>query len=267
MTFLCNCHTHIGDAFIHLPKQNWTIDRLMAPPYGYKHRRLRNALPEEVQQGMITAAKIMQDCGTTHFIDFREGGVNGVQALKTLDLPLQAIVLGRPAELTYDEQELDMLLEMTEGIALSGINEWEYTVIQNIAEYVHSANKLFALHVSEHRRESMQKVVALRPSFVVHLCCAAEDDLDLIADVQVPVVVCPRANAFFGLRPPIEAMMQRDMPIMLGTDNAMIIPPNIREELRYVQQHFDVSHSEVEAMATSNPRKYLNVSANIHEAD
>jgi cytosine/adenosine deaminase-related metal-dependent hydrolase len=267
MAFLCNCHTHIGDAFIRLPQKKWSVEQLVAPPNGYKHRRLRNATQDEVQQGMLAAAHIMQDCGTTHFIDFREGGLPGVQALKSLDLSMQAIVLGRPAALAYDEQELDMLLERTEGIALSGIAEWDYAEIQKIADHVHSSGKLFALHVSEHKRENIQDVLALRPSFMIHLCCAIESDLDFIADDRVPVVVCPRANAFFDLRPPIEAMLQRGISVMLGTDNAMIVPPNIREEMIYVQQQFAVAPSEIEAMVTSTPRKCLNVRANIHEAD
>jgi len=250
-----------------LPQQRWTVDSLVAPPTGYKHRRLQDASLEEIQQGIIAATNIMKACSTTHFIDFREGGISGVQALQTLDLPLQAIILGRPTGWVYDEKELDVLLDITDGIALSGIADWNYSVIKQIADHVHLAGKVFALHVSEHLQENIEDVLSLRPTFIVHLCCATEDDLDLIADDEVPVVVCPRANAFFGFRPPIESMMERGISLMLGTDNAMIISPNIREEMAYVQQHFVVSPQDIEAMVTSNPRKCLNVSANIHEVD
>jgi len=267
MAFLCNCHTHIGDAFIHLPQKRWTVNSLVAPPTGYKHQRLQEASLEKIQHGITAAANIMKACGTTHFIDFREGGVSGVQALQTLDLPLKAIILGRPTGLKYSKQEIDALLDITDGIALSGTADWDYSLIMQIADHVHSVDKVFALHVSEHLQENMEDVLSLRPTFVVHLCCTTEDDLDLIADAKVPVIVCPRANAFFGLRPPIEAMLERDISLMLGTDNAMIVPPNIKEEIVYVKQHFFVSSQDIDAMVTTNPRKCLNVIGNIHEAD
>ncbi|MGC9554734.1 MAG: amidohydrolase family protein [Thermoplasmatota archaeon] len=265
--FLCNCHTHIGDAFIRLPRQQWTVEELVAPPDGYKHRRLREATPAEVRRGMEQAMAVMGNCGTTHFIDFREGGREGVRALRSLSPPPRALVLGRPAQERYDEKEMEDLLEMADGVGLSGIADWEYEEICRVAEHVHRAGKLFALHVSEHRRENMEDVLALRPSFLVHLCAAAARDLRMVADAGVPVVVCPRANAFFGLRPPLESLLELDVPVMLGTDNAMITPPDIRQEMRYVQRIFGVSEAQVAAMVSDVPRKCLNASAHIHQPD
>lgn len=266
-SFLCNCHTHLGDAFIQLPRRQWGVEELVAPPDGYKHRRLREATPTEVRRGIEQALAVMRDCGTTHFIDFREGGVEGVRALRSLAPPPQALILGRPERERHNEKEIDALLEIADGIGLSGIAEWKYEEVRAVAHQVHREGKLFAIHASEHRRENMQAILALRPSFLVHLCAATAEDLQMVADAGVPVVVCPRTNAFFGLRPPLEDMLERGIPVMLGTDNAMITPPDICQEMDYVRRHFKVTEDQVVSMVSSGPRKYLNVGAHIHQPD
>jgi len=264
----CNCHTHLGDAFISLPGGDWTVEQLVAPPDGYKHRRLRDASRDEVIEGMRRALRVMRDGGVTHFVDFREGGLEGVglldEAVRQVD-DVTAIIMARPRKHRYDKKEMDMLLERADGIGVSSLADWPSDALRQVAAHVHRSDGLFALHASEVVRENIDAVLALEPSFLVHLCRATDDDLRAVAADGVPVVVCPRANAFFGLRPPIERMLELDVPVMLGTDNAMLVSPDIREETAYLRQHFAVSREDVAAMTAANPRKYLNVGGNIHQ--
>ncbi|MEA3458222.1 MAG: amidohydrolase family protein, partial [Candidatus Thermoplasmatota archaeon] len=91
-----------------------------------------------------------------------------------------------------------------------------------------------------------------------------ESDLICVKDNDVPVVVCPRSNAFFGLKPNIELMNEIGIDIMLGTDNAMLNAPNILDELNYVKNMTEIFSTEhLLNMITYNPRKALNLDYSI----
>ncbi|MEA2053527.1 MAG: amidohydrolase family protein [Candidatus Thermoplasmatota archaeon] len=265
--FIFNCHTHVGDAFIVLGKKRWTVEELVAPPGGLKHRLLRKASESDITGGMEQAVSIMKKCGTTHFCDFREGGVEGVKQLREVAKGINAIVLGRPLELNYDKKEMNEILKVADGVGLSSISDWEYEELKKVAGHANKKKKLFAIHASEALREDINAILELKPSFLVHMSSASSDDLELVADASVPVVVCPRSNAFFGIRPDIEGMIKYGIPLLLGTDNAMITPPDITEEMKYLLKNFNVAKSQALEMINTNPRKYLNVSPSIQQSD
>ncbi len=263
-----NCHTHIGDAFIaeknlRLPRD---VEKLVAPPEGLKHRLLRSASDKEIQQGMYHAAGAMARCGTSCFCDFREGGPRGVRMLQKAITPVDIDVLcfSRPYDLTYDTQELTELLDISAGIGLSSISDWEYPTLEKIAAHVHQQKKLFALHCSEVIREDIDKVLKLKPDMLVHMVKATEEDLRKVKAAGIPIVVCPRSNEFFGLQPNLQLMKQVGNQIVLGTDNAMITSPDILEEMRFVYtKEYSFSLHELLVMVTFTARKALNLSLNI----
>jgi len=249
-----NSHTHIGDAFIKLPKRRYSIEELVAPPNGYKHGMLEKASREEIIEGMKKAIEIMEKVNTKAFVDFREGGIEGIKMLHEAlkDKKLKAIILGRPKEMKYDENEIKRILSISHGIGLSSIYDWDKS-IEKIAEDVHSSNKIFAIHVSEARRENIDEVIKLKPYFIVHMCKASPKDIEKIAEENIPVVVCPRANAFFGLKPKVELMLKHGIKLMLGTDNAMIVKPDILKEMDFLIKNFGVKQEDAIKMVTSNP--------------
>ncbi len=270
--YVFNCHTHIGDAFISsdvIGNKKWTVEELVAPPLGLKHRMLNEASDETIAEGMKKAISIMKGCGTTHFCDFREGGAEGAEQLKRIaeGEGINAMVLGRPVGLSYDRVEMDKILEIADGIGVSSISDWDYDELRKVAEHTRKRKKMFALHASEAVREDINAILDLKPSFLVHMSSASIDDIEIVADEGMPIVVCPRSNAFFGIRPDIEGMLSHGIPLMLGTDNAMIVPPDITGEIRYLIDNFDVSREQAADMITSNPRKYLNVSPDIQQSD
>jgi len=270
--FVFNCHTHIGDAFISLDKtggRRWSVEELVAPPHGLKHKMLGRASDETIGAGMRKAISVMKGCGTTHFCDFREGGVRGVEQLKKIaeSEGINAIILGRPSELGYDRSEVEEILRIADGIGVSSISDWNYDELGKLAKHARKKKKMFALHASEAFREDINSILDLKPTFLVHMSSAGEDDMEIVADEGVPVVVCPRSNAFFGIRPNIESMMAHGITLLLGTDNAMIAPPNIMDEVDYLLNNFDVSKEQAMKMIYENPRKSLNVSADIQQTD
>lgn len=269
MEIIVNSHTHIGDAFITLDKKTWTVEELVAPPHGLKHEMMRKASEKEILEGMKKAISVMEKCGTTHFFDFREGGVGGIKILKKAmeGSKLNAVILGRPVELRYDSKEINEILKISDGIGLSSISDWDYEELKKVAAHVNKKKKMFAIHASEAFREDINAILDLKPSLLIHMSSASRDDLEIVADAGVPVAVCPRSNAFFGIRPDIESMLGCGISLLLGTDNAMIAPPDIMQEMEYLLKNFDVSREQALAMITANPRKCLNVGLHIQQSD
>ena len=255
---LINAHTHIGDAFITL-KKSYGIQELVGPN-GIKHALLKQTKPSKIIEGMKQALTIMKNAGTTHFCDFREGGLKGIQLLKEALPPnIAPIIFSRPQNQHYNKNEINTLLKNCQGIGISSISDWDYNELLKIAKHTHKKGKLFALHASERIHEPIDLILDLKPTFLVHMIKATPTDFALVADHKIPVVICPRSNAYFGLRPNVAVMKNAGITLMLGTDNAMITPPDILQEAHYFLQHFNITPKEVGDMISKNPRKYLNV--------
>ena len=231
---LWNAHTHLGDAVVTQELQG-TLEELVAPPNGLKHRVLAQAKDEEVVAAMRRTMATMLRTGTTGFSDFREGGVKGLKLLYAAEaaLPLRGMVLGRPAGLAYDAREVRALLRASDGIAVSSYVDWPRPDIEKLAADVRRERKIFAIHCSERIREDIDAVLDLHPAFLVHMIRATDADLTRCADANVPIVVCPRSNAFFGLTPDIPRMLAAGVELRLGTDNAMINVPSMLREIEF----------------------------------
>jgi len=265
---LVNAHTHIGDSFIR--KRNLKLPRivedLVAPPNGFKHRVLKETSDQEIIDGMRESIDEMTKTGISNFCDFRENGLQGINHLKKalVNSNISPIILSRPNQLTYNRDEVDLLLKNSQGMGLSSITDWEYPEIEKIAKHTKKRKKTFAIHSSERIRENIDQILDLKPDFLIHMNCATESDLICVKDNNVPVVVCPRSNAFFGLKPNIELMNEIGIDIMLGTDNAMLNAPNILDELNYVKNMTEIFSTEhLLNMITYNPRKALNLDYSI----
>jgi cytosine/adenosine deaminase-related metal-dependent hydrolase len=269
---LVNSHTHIGDSFIKdkgidLPKD---IEELVAPPDGLKHRLLKEASDEVIIRGMQRAIDVMINSGTEFFLDFRENGISGVNKLKsaTHQRPINPIVLSRPNNLKFNKNEIDLLLDKSDGIAISSISDWDYSELQKIAGSVNQKGKLFALHASERIHENIDNILDLKPGFLVHMIKASESDFIRVKQEKIPVVVCPRSNSFFGLRPDFKLMKKVDINVLLGTDNAMLNSPNLLEEICFIRSISNsYSKHELLFMSTFGARKALNLKGDILGSD
>ena len=100
------------------------------------------------------------------------------------------------------------------------------------------AGGLVALHFSEAEREPVELMLEHEPDILVHLCSSSDEDLHAIADVGLGVVVCPRSNARFGLRPPLEELLALGVDVGLGTDNGMLCTLDMLAELRFCRETF-----------------------------
>jgi len=197
---LINAHTHIGDSFIKKRKMKLPKDvvELVKPPDGLKHRLLKEATEEEIVEGIKDSIDVMVRSGVTKFCDFREGGLEGVFKLKKAmkNKKISAIVLSRPLELKYEQYEIELLLNNSDGIGLSSISDWGFSELKKIHNHVKKRKKLFAIHASELFRENIDDILDLKPDFLVHMVNATESDLIRIKESDIPIVLCLRSNAF-----------------------------------------------------------------------
>jgi cytosine/adenosine deaminase-related metal-dependent hydrolase len=259
---LVNCHTHLGDVFIPKP-EGGTIREIVAPPNGLKHRMLRQVSEEEQVSAMHGTIVMMQRSGVSHFIDFREGGLEGAKRLLNASVGTnnKPVIFGRPEVQTYKDEEVASLLSVVDGIGVSGVAEWDPGELRELADRTQSAGKPFALHVSETAREDIDVILDLKPAFLIHMVEATDSDLELCASSGIPIVVCPTANSFFGIRAPVERMLKAGVEVCLGTDNAMLAPPDILAEMRALRNLVpepDMAGPDLLRIGLDNGRKTLN---------
>lgn len=228
-----NCHTHCADGNLRIEK-GMSIEELVAPPDGLKHRYLREAPASELKDSMMRFSAGSVKNGICGFIDFREGGVAGCRLLR--ESSPDAIVLGRPLSPEFDPEEISDILDVADGIGLSSITDIGSAYAEKIADAVRKRRKVLAIHVSERVRENIDDVLVLDPAFVVHMNEATDSDMLKCSEAEVPAVVCPRSNAFFGKMPPVDRMKRCGLDFSIGTDNAMLCSPDIRRDALLASQ-------------------------------
>ncbi len=227
---LVDAHTHVGDAFLRdKPGKPRTVKELVGPG-GWKHTHLANADVDEQTAATTQHLDAMAARGVAACIDFREGGPAGARWLRGIESDVEAIVHGRPASLPFDEDHAEELFATVDGIGFSGLRDIRFKDLEDWADAARDERKAIGIHVSEDARDDIDAAIALEPDYVVHMTQGKTSDFDALADARIPIVVCPRSNAFFGMRPPVQAMLDSGCTLALGTDNAMLHEPDLVAE-------------------------------------
>ena len=274
-----NGHTHIGDSIIKDEGYSLSLSEMVKPPNGVKHKALANADDEELISAMKSTMWEMVEGGTTHFIDYREGGIHGVELLREAaeDIPIKAVILGRDDSFYGDDPDLKevkiacrKLLKIADGIAPSGFGEIIDEVAEIIVNECNKAGKISSIHVAEsesNQAESLSRFnkteiargVESKFGQLVHLTNAKNDDLEMVAKSDSNVVVCPRANATLNVGvPQLNKMLDLGIKPLLGSDNVMLNSPNMFRELEFTLKIMSVCHKsylnpkELLKMATTN---------------
>lgn len=225
---MINGHTHCADGGLSVP-DNVSLNDLVGPG-GLKHQFLSKTPNDILIKGIKEYSKLSLDNGIETFIDFREGGVAGSRLLR--ETVSKSLILGRPISKEYNSNEIDDILSYADGIGISGINDISTKYVEAVADQTHRNGKIFAIHASEGIRDDIDSILALSPSFLVHMAYSESSDLLRCVDENVPIVVCPRSNRFFGFTPPLAMMEEYGNITILGTDNAMICSPDLRAEAK-----------------------------------
>ena len=282
-----NSHTHIADSIGKDLSIDADVDSKIHPMIGLKQKLLKETPKKSLSKYIKNSAKSMIKKGITTFIDFREGGLDGILLLKSAldNLPIRCIILGRIEHYNTKNEikqnmplpkehikQLTQLLKNCDGIGISGTNENSNSNLQSYAK----TKKIRAIHAAETKdsvntskkltaKSEIQRAMLLRPSFLIHMTFATKNDLKLVAKNTRGIVICPRANSSLaeGI-PDISSMQKSGCNITIGTDNVMINSPDIFREMDYLwkvtmgmsQSRFDPK--EILKMATVNAGKMLN---------
>jgi cytosine/adenosine deaminase-related metal-dependent hydrolase len=232
-----------------------SLEELVAPPDGLKHRLLAETPDEELVAAMRRSLRFMAESGTVACIEFREGGVRGVENLReaAADLPFDPVILGR---------ETVEAMEAADGFGASGANDGDFSRERNATA---RAGKLFGIHAGEADSSDLNPALDLDPDFLVHVVHPKELHLDRIADSETPVVVCPRSNLVTGVGvPPVRQLADRTT-VALGTDNVMLNSPSMFREMEFAAKLADVPAETVLRMATVNGADLLGRSDGVVE--
>jgi cytosine/adenosine deaminase-related metal-dependent hydrolase len=251
-----NAHTHIGDSIAKEAGGGLSLDELVAPPDGLKHRLLREASREELVTAMERTIEFMRESGTGTFCEFREGDVEGVRAIEDAlaRSPVDATVLGR---------ESVGAMEVSDGFGASGARDADFDRERRATR---EAGKLFGIHAGERDAADIDAALALDPDFLVHMVYAEADHLATLEREERPVVVCPRSNLVTGVGvPPVEELAQHTT-VALGTDNAMLDSPSMFREMEFTAKLTECSAREVLRMATVNGADLLNLDCGVIES-
>ncbi|WP_277553085.1 amidohydrolase family protein [Halobaculum limi] len=239
-----NAHTHIGDSVAKEAGRGLELDALVAPPGGLKHRILRSTDRAELVAAMRRSLQYMHDTGTTAHVEFREGGVAGVEAIATASegLPVESVVLGR-------EEVAAMEHPFAAGFGASGARDANFA---DERAATREAGKTFGIHAGERDPDDIDAAMDLDPDHIVHLVHPEQHHLDRLEQEGWPVVVCPRSNLVTGVGlPPLRDLLDRTT-VALGTDNVMLNSPSMFREMEFAAKATDASAVEVLRMATVN---------------
>jgi len=249
-----NAHTHLADGFLE-PPQDLTLDELVGPG-GFKARELSGASDDVLRESLAEGLSEALSLGSTVVADFREGGVSGVELLGEASRSVagpEVLALGRPEGCSAEE-----CLSVADGVGLSGVNDHDWNHLSSAADAARDAGKLVAVHAGESvkgqevslretGRGEVERALELEPDILIHVTNPVEGELDLVEEAGVPVVLCPRSNVRTGVGfPPVEEMLEREVPLLLGTDNAMLVEPSVLGEAEFLREKLNKGQEHLE---------------------
>ncbi len=301
-TIICpaflNAHTHVIDGFLKEVGFGMPYWEVFMPPEGLRHKALENTPNETIKQQLSRTLDQMIACGTSLFVDFREGGRPGVRLLEEVaaDKSIQPLTLGRFA--AYPPQPMEALeanngvLSLTSldeisgivedgaGFSLIGANDLTDEGLAQVGHHVRSLGGILALHVAEsppYREVSIERtgqsdvhriVDHLSPDFAVHLTFATTDEMARLAEADIPAVCCPRNHAVIGLGVPrFDLMLEAGMRVAIGTDNVILSSPDPLAEVQFASRAIRAirkdpsfpTATDMLKMITINPAEILQV--------
>ena len=257
MPSLTNAHTHIGDSIAKDIGIDEDVESKIHPVTGLKQKILKNSDASHLASFIRSSCLSMIRKGITTFIDFREGGIAGVNILRraSTGIPIRSVILGR-IEFYQDfnsikanspipeskRSDLSELLRNCHGIGISGPNEFSDSSLR----YFSKQKKIRAIHSAETEQSNAlsakitgksetRRALLAKPDFLVHMTHASKKDLQLVSKSKASIVVCPRANGALaeGI-PDVDLMLETGCNVAIGTDNVMINSPDMFKEMDYL---------------------------------
>jgi cytosine/adenosine deaminase-related metal-dependent hydrolase len=222
-----DAHTHLADTVAMDCGSTGDLVSMVTPPDGLKHRLLAAASRQELVAAMRAAITDMMGSGTYGCADFREGGRPGVRAFKdaAAGFDFLPVIFGRDG----GESEAD-------GLGISSCRD--VAGVEQKVSAARKAGKWIAFHAGEQDKDDVDAALAFEPDLLIHMTHATKKQIRECADKEIPIAVCPRSNWVLGVTtsaryPPIHMMLDLGCTVVLGTDNAMFVPPDMFSEMAF----------------------------------
>jgi cytosine/adenosine deaminase-related metal-dependent hydrolase len=218
---LVNAHTHLGDSFAKDACTGLRVREAVGKK-GRKWELYETGSQEEIISAMRDSAKEMLSSGVTAYADFREGGHEGLTALRTATkgLPIRTFALGR---------DLSGRFEECRGL---GLNLYQIDQIPKNRKEL--GDKVVAVHAGEASGE-VEAALDAKPDIIVHYTTGTEEAIRKTTKKKISVVVCPRSNASLKAGfPPVRKLLDAGVNVALGTDNVMINSPDMWREMEFL---------------------------------
>jgi 5-methylthioadenosine/S-adenosylhomocysteine deaminase len=290
MPAMVNAHTHIGDSFLADSATGLTLEAGFFRPNGFKYRELEKIDEDRHIASMVDTLAYMKRGGTIAHVDFREQGLVGARRLQTASeqAGVRSIILSQLRESPFGadalelnseplpapaQAELRALLTVADGFSESTMSDMTDSAWSGIHQIASELNKATAIHCLENagyrevslartgRGDLIRAIELLKPDCIVHLTVANQEEIRLLAESGIPAVINPRANAVLGLPlPPVAALLEAGVQLLLGTDNGMLNSANLFAEMDFTYKlarsqfanAFDPDPVTILKMATAN---------------
>src|SRR5574337_95182 len=257
MPGLVNSHTHIGDSIAKDIGIESDVEEKIHPVSGFKQKILKNSDKSHLTSFIKNSCISMMKKGITSFIDFREGGIEGINLLKNAasGISIRPVILGRieyyqnsnsiknntPIPKSH-KLDLQNLLMNCDGVGISGPNEFSDSALRHFAKVpniraIHSAETEESNDMSKKisKKTETQRALIAKPNFLVHMTYASKKDLVMTTKNKTSIVVCPRANGSLAEGVPnVDLMLDAGCNVAIGTDNVMINSPDMFREMDYL---------------------------------
>ncbi|MEB3756851.1 MAG: amidohydrolase family protein [Desulfurococcales archaeon] len=231
-----NSHTHLADWIIPEYGNDLSLNELVAPPSGLKHRYLKETSVTEKIKGYAEALDYADTTGTFLIMDYREGGINGCriarEALAISRFKGVLKILGRPDKNNYNNAYLRILINECDGLGLPSPLHYSEETLKDIAKISARRDIIVSAHIAETKEARTQGDLELlldyfTPTFIVHGTHLNEDDIAVLQEKNIPVSVCPRSVLFHSTGiPPVKSFFDNGVMIMIGSDNAAWSTPD-----------------------------------------
>ncbi|MEM0233366.1 MAG: amidohydrolase family protein [Candidatus Nezhaarchaeales archaeon] len=234
---LVNAHIHVLDFAFQEVGLNLKLSKLVSEPHGLKHKLIAKLNPSTILRASLNLFNKLVKQGVYTAIIFCERfEIADYVKQASQRLNLNAIILTRP-ERTNSKLLIDEALRNANGLGLDSPLRYDVNELIEMRNKCIEKGLLKAVHVSEtpetHEKGDFKLALDfLESDFMVHGIYLGEDEIRELSSRGVSLAICPRSNMWFssGL-PPLRELFKHNVNIILGTDNAGWVNPDVWREL------------------------------------
>ncbi len=240
---LFNAHTHAADIGLRgVTSRN--LHELVGRS-GIKHKHLKDMTNDQLQQALKLSFEEAVNSGTLGWSDFREGGVDGLYSYP-LEQSQYHLAFGRPSQNELND------LSMFSNFGIMDVGAYSEETMKILSKNINRKIQKLFIHASESldlrdawiskhgESDIIWSIDMLNPDAIIHATHADMGDITAMSESNTGVIVCLRSNQFTNAGiPPIENLVESDLVLGIGTDNAMFSRLSLWDEFESLKNHIE----------------------------